>query len=177
VPSPAMADGDTRSNELRKRSDELNEAVKQLPGRDAASDRQLVADAFAKASSSLELLGGPMPGGALRQELRIIDNTRVFLASGSPVSPDPSTDTGLRSLESALTNVRERSFPSDEKVKAELDALRQRIGDLDSVRGPIHSLVVAQVFQSASSVIDMMSTELESRGGAQPASAVQAPGR
>src|SRR5204863_548685 len=94
--SPPMSDADTRVTELRQRSQELTQATQQLPGRGAADDRTKVADAFGKASSSLELLGGPNPGGAFRQSLRIIDNTRRFLESQhtAAISDDPSIDTG-----------------------------------------------------------------------------------
>jgi DNA repair exonuclease SbcCD ATPase subunit len=165
--SGVNSDVDTRMTELRQKSQELTAATQQLPGRASADDRKLVADAFAKAASSLELLGGPQPGGAFRQQLRIVENTKAFLNSSNANAPaDPSVDTGLRSIESALTSVRERLFPNDEKVKSQIDALRTRLSELDSVRGPIHSLVVAQAFQSASSVIDTMSQELDARNDA-----------
>ena len=162
-----MTDTNTRMSELRKRSRELSEATQQLPGRAAADDRKLVADAFGKAAASLELLGGPNPGGAYRQQLRIIENTRNFLGSGAAgVAPDPSVDTGLRSMENALAGVRERLFPNDEKIRSQLDTLRTRLADLDTVRGPIHSLVVARAFGSAANVIDTMSGELDARNEA-----------
>src|SRR5256885_12049810 len=80
--SEVMTDTNTRMSELRRRSRDFSEATQQLPGRAAADDRKLVADAFGKAAASLELLGGPNPGGAYRQQLRIIENTRNFLGSG-----------------------------------------------------------------------------------------------
>jgi hypothetical protein len=179
--SPSMNDADMRVSELRQRSQELTQATQQLPGRGAADDRKKVADAFAKASDSLELLGGPNPGGAFRQSLRIIDNTRQFLESSNhTVAPDPSVDTGLRSIEGALASVREQLFPNDDKIKQQLDLYRTRLSELDSVRGPIHSLVVAQAFGAASSVIDSMSMQLEARNDAvrqaqQPAAQPSAP--
>jgi hypothetical protein len=166
-PQPeVMTNTDTRMSELRQRSQELNQAAQQLPGRAAADDRRLVADAFGKAAASLELLGGPQPGGAFRQQLRIVENTRDFLGSSASVAPDPSIDTGLRSIENALGGVREQLFPNDPKVKSQLENFRTRLAELDSVRGPIHSLVVAQAFQSAANVIDTMSSELDVRNTA-----------
>jgi hypothetical protein len=164
-----MSNVDARMSELRQHATELSQSAQQLPGRSTADDRKLVADAFAKASSSLELLGGPQPGGAFRQQLRIIENTRSFLASPSTasVAPDPSVDTGLRSMENALTSVRERLFPDDPKIKGEIDALRSRLGELDTVRGPIHSLIVAQAFVSAANVVNTMAGELDARNTAQ----------
>src|SRR5439155_7792360 len=97
--SEVMSDTDVRMSELRRRSQELNDAAQQLPGRAPADDRRLVADAFGKAAASLEVLGGPEPGGAFRQQLRIVQNTHSFLANRiGNVAPDPSIDTGLRSI-------------------------------------------------------------------------------
>src|SRR5205823_14630946 len=61
---------------------------------------------------------------------------------------------------------RERLFPNDEKIRSQLDTLRRRLADLDTVRGPIQSLVVAQAFGSAANVIDTMSGELDARNEA-----------
>ena len=170
-----MTDADVRMTELRKRAEELKSVTNQLPGEPADANRQLVADAFGKASSALELLGGPTPGGSFRQELRIIENTRTFLQSGSTdVSSIPSTDSGLRSLESALTSVRERLFQNDEKVRTQIEQLRAKIADLDNARGGLHPVVVAEAFKSAANVVDTMSAELDSRAQANAAAGVPA---
>jgi hypothetical protein len=167
VDSPAMRETEARMSELRRRAQELGEVAQRMPGRDPAEDRRLTAEAFDKSAASLELLGGPAPGGAFRQQLRIIDNTRSFLRGVSQdVSVDPAVDSGLRSLHGGLSSVRERLFPTDEKVRAQLDALSARLGELDAVRGPLHSLVVAQSFEAASKVVDTMAQELEGRADA-----------
>ena len=165
--SNSMADAEARMSELRKRSEELKSVTQQLPAEPAEANRKLVADAFGKASSALELLGGPTPGGAFRQQLRIIENTRTFLQTGSAdVSVAPSTDSGLRSLESALTSVRERLFQNDDKVRTQIEQLRVKLVDLDNARGGLHSVAVAEAFKSAASVVDTMSAELDSRAQA-----------
>jgi hypothetical protein len=170
-----MTDADVRMSELRKRAQELTNVTQQLPAEPDATNRALVADAFGKASSALELLGGPTPGGAFRQQLRIIENTRTFLKSGSnDVSIAPSTDSGLRSLESALTSVRERLFQNDDKVRAEIETLRAKLAQLDNSRGAMHSVAVAEAFKSAANVVDTMSTELDSRAQANAAAATEA---
>ena len=171
----SMTDADVRMSELRKRAQELTNVTQQLPAEPDATNRALVADAFGKASSALELLGGPTPGGAFRQQLRIIENTRTFLKSGSnDVSIAPSTDSGLRSLESALTSVRERLFQNDDKVRAEIETLRAKLAQLDNSRGAMHSIAVAEAFKSAANVVDTMSTELDSRAQANAAAATEA---
>lgn len=165
-PSPTMSNVDARVSELRKRSQEFAESASQLPGTGTftPAERKKVADAFEKGSSALALLGGPTPGGSFRQELRIIDNTRRFLAEGNgDLSPIPATDSGLRSLQNALSNVRERLFPADDKVRDQMDALRARVAALDQVRGPMHATAVSEAFTAASTVIDSMSAGLDSR--------------
>src|SRR5687767_11005622 len=149
-----MRDTDQRMSELQRSAGQLSEIVKRLPGRDAEEDRQLVAQAFDATHESLTMMGGPEPGGALRQQLRIIDNIRQFLRSADPkLSYDPAVDAGLRATHSALGGIRERLFPNDQKVAGLVNGFGDRLGELDSVRGPMHSVVVAQVFQSASQAI------------------------
>jgi hypothetical protein len=159
-----MRDTDERMGELQRRSKELSSIVRQLPGRDAKEDRELVAQAFDATHESLTMMGGPEPGGALRQQLRIIDNIRQFLRTGDQkLSYDPAVDAGLRATHSALSGIRERLFPNDDKVAQQVNAFGERLGELDSVRGPMHSVVVAQVFQTASQAIDTMGGILNTR--------------
>jgi len=163
-PSPVMGDPDSRVAALGQHATDLQQLARQLPGHTPQDDRKLVAQAFDASSGALELLGGPNPGGAFRQQVRIVDNTRNFLRNGdATVSLEPSIDTGLRSLQDALMNVRERLFPDDPKVRQQLDTLAQHISELDSVRGPTHSLVVAQSFDAAAAAIATMTNELQSR--------------
>jgi hypothetical protein len=165
-----------RVSELRRKAQELTAAAQQLPG-SVEEDRRLVAEAFARSSEALQLLAGPDPDGAFRQQIRIIDNTRTFLQSGmtKEVSADPSIDSGLRSIENALSNTHAQLFPGDDKIRPGLDALRMRIAELDTVRGPLHAAVVAQAFQSAAAVVDTMAATLDARAIAAPAGDVQPP--
>ncbi|MEA2734757.1 MAG: hypothetical protein QOE14_1208, partial [Humisphaera sp.] len=165
--SPVMTDTDKRMSELQRRSHDLAGVVKELPGRDAREDRELVAKAFDATHDALTMMGGPAPGGALRQQLRIIENIRQFLRSADEkLSYDPAVDAGLRATHSALEGVRERLFPADQNVQAQVHALGERLSELDQVRGPMHSVVVAQVFQSASNAIDTMGGILNARSQA-----------
>lgn len=170
VEKPVSADQGQRASELRRAVGELEETVARMPGRDTAEDRRLAAEAFAKSAAAVEQLGGPNPPGAFRQQLRIIDNTREFLRSSpGDVSTDPSIDSGLRSLYSALDSVRSRLFRDDKDVAARLTALSARLGELDSVRGPLHSLVVSQSFDDAAKAIDAMADKLEAAQAASKA--------
>jgi len=117
-PSDAMTNVDTRMSELQQRAAELDAVARQLPGRDLKSDRDLVVQAFDRSSAALVLLGGPSPGGAFRQQLRIIDTVRQEIKTLSPsIADDPTIDSGLRALYNALTSVRERLFPDDPRVR------------------------------------------------------------
>jgi len=166
-PSDAMTNVDTRMSELQQRAAELDAVARQLPGRDLKSDRDLVVQAFDRSSAALVLLGGPSPGGAFRQQLRIIDTVRQEIKTLSPsIADDPTIDSGLRALYNALTSVRERLFPDDPRVRQMLDVVHERVVDLDAVRGPMHSLVVAQVFSAVATTIQMMAGELSGRSAA-----------
>ena len=159
-----MTDTSERMSELQKKSGQLSSIVKQLPGRDAKEDRRLVADAFDATHDSLTMMAGPEPGGAMRQQLRIIENIRQFLRTGDQkLSYDPAVDAGLRATHSALEGVRERLFPNDQKVTTLVNEFGTRLSELDQVRGPMHSVVVAEVFQSASTAIDAMGSILNTR--------------
>ena len=164
VDSPVPTDPRQRLEELGRRATELQQVASRMPGQNAAQDRQLAAEAFEKSAASLELLAGPSPGGAFRQQLRIIDNTRNFLRrGGEDVAPEPAVDAGLRSVYRALVGVSQRLFPDDARVQAQLDALSNRLGELDAVRGPLHALVVSQAFEATSKVVDAMARELSGR--------------
>jgi hypothetical protein len=171
-PNPSsreMSDVDARLDEMEKHSAELTAVTKELPGRDQAEDRKLLSDSFDRAASMLTLLMGPRPQGAFRQQLRIIDKVRQDIRAGS--TSDATVDSGMRAVFNALVGIRERLFPADARVSAQLDTLRDRVADLDSVRGPLHRVAVADAFQSAAAVVETMRTELADRFAAsQPAS-------
>jgi hypothetical protein len=159
-----MTDTNERMSELQRKSEKLSSIVKQLPGRDAKEDRELVAQAFDATHDSLSMMAGPEPGGATRQQLRILENIRQFLRTGDPkLSYDPSVDAGLRATHNALEGVRDRLFPNDQKVRSLVADFGGRLSELDQVRGPMHSVVVAQVFQSAAGAIDTMGDMLNAR--------------
>lgn len=166
--SPAYGNVDQRMSELQQRGTELTQVAQQLPGRTSEDDRRLVVAAFDRAAAALELLGGPNPPGSFRQALRIVDNTRQQLSSGSAAS-DAAIDSGLRAIHNALIDVRQRAFPDDADVQKLQDELRNRISELDRVRGPMHTVVVGHAFVATSNVINRMAGEFEERNApAQP---------
>jgi hypothetical protein len=161
TPSEKVVSTDDRISDLERYSVELSAVTKNLPGRDATEDRQLLGDAFDRASSTLTLLMGPEPNGAFRQQLHVIDNVRQDIRAGRAV--DATVDSGLRAVFNALVGVRERLFPTDERVNGDLNQLRDKVLDLDAVRGPLHSVAVASAFQSAATSIETMRAELQNR--------------
>src|ERR1043165_6852789 len=73
--SPVFTAMHERGTELQEVSTRFSAGAKNLPGRNTTEDRTLSADAFDRAGAALAILGGPRPGGALRQNLRLMDNT------------------------------------------------------------------------------------------------------
>jgi hypothetical protein len=166
-PSPLFNDVDQRLSESQQRGEELSQIAARMPGRNAEEDRKLIAGAFDRAHAALELLAGPDAPGALRQSIRIVDNARQSLAGATAqMSIDPTVDSGLRAIYSGLENVRERAFPNDPQVKSLVNDLHTRVEELDTVRGPLHSIVVANAFRSASDVIRRMAGEMGNRTAA-----------
>jgi hypothetical protein len=159
--SPDLGNVDERVSDLQRYAVELTALSKNLPGRDKSEDRRLLADSFDRATSALTLLMGPEPHGAFRQQLRIIDNVRRDVRSGN--ASDATVDSGMRSIYNALVGIRDRLFATDDRVRGQLDTLRDRVDDLDSVRGPLHSVAVASAYQASAAVIETMSAGLEGR--------------
>ena len=156
--SPWTGSDDARMSEAQQRSAELSEVARQLPGRTPQDDRRLVAAAFDRAHAALELIAGPNPPGALRQAIYIVDSARQQLASAREAY-DATTDSGLRALYNALTLIRDRAFYDDQDVRQKLDELHRRVVELDTVRGPLHTLVVAHAFRAAAGVLGAMAAE------------------
>lgn len=149
---------DTSLPAAQQRSSELSQVVQQLPGRTPEDDRRLVVAAFDRASAALQQLAGPNPPGTLRVALRIIDNSREQLSRlPANASPDARIDTGLRALSNALNDIRAMSFTGDADMQRLMNELVARINELDTVRGPLHSIVVAHAFAAASDVLMKMS--------------------
>jgi hypothetical protein len=149
---------DGSMTEVAQRSAELTQVVAQLPGRTVEDDRRLVTAAFDRASAALAQLAGPNPPGMLRQAMRILDSSREKLASlPKGAVADPTIDSGLRALYNGLAYFRETSFVGDDDVTRLMNDFAARTEELDTVRGPLHSLVVAHAFNAASSVLAKMS--------------------
>ena len=142
----------------------LNETVAKMPGSDGAEDRKLIARALGQTAAALSAIEGERPSGAFRQQLRIIESARGQLTRMSANVPsEPVTDSAIRAAYNALVSMRDGRFAGNAAVAKTVGDVGQQIQQLDSVRGPLHSLVVSQSFQSIASALDTMSGVLEGR--------------
>src|SRR5688572_3717304 len=172
----AEAEPGPRAREVRAELPAYQSAVAPLPMRNDEQNRKQIAQAFEAAGRLLSTLEGSQPTGAFRQQLRIIDTTRQRLASASQsLAIEPTINAGLRATYNALVGLRMNQFGNDADVADRIDTLRARIDDLDTVRGPMHRLVVAQAFRGAGDVVDAMAKSLETRAGNEQAPAQPPP--
>ena len=142
----------------------LNETVAKMPGSNETEDRKLTAQALGQTAAAISAIEGERPSGAFRQQLRIIENARGQLTRMSESVPsEPVTDSALRAAYNALVSMRDGRFAGSAPVAKAVSDVGQQIQQLDSVRGPLHSLVVSQSFQSIASALDTMSGVLEGR--------------
>jgi hypothetical protein len=164
-PQPEItADVRNRVAELVRWSDEYAAGALRLPGRNEQEDRQQVAGQFELLSQILPALNGPEMTGDFRQALRIVESTRAQLAGGSmELSAEPTIDTGLRAAQRALAIVARRQFSDQAEVGQALDAMGQRLQELDTTAGPLHRLVAGQAFRSSADAVGQMVNALDQR--------------
>ena len=159
-----------RLDDLQHRVDQLRRTVSQMPGNSDAEDRKLTAQALGQIASCLALIEGPNPTGALRQRLRIIESSRTQIQSVRATVPiEPATDAAMRATYDILVELSHGRFAGDQAIAGTLSTMSQQIAQLDAVRGPLHSLVVAQTLENAARALKQMSTVLEQRATTRPA--------
>src|SRR5439155_14952798 len=118
-----------------------------------------------EAARSLNVLLGPEPSGAFRQQVRIIQSSADQLRRIDPqkVAPEPTADAGVRAVYSALAGLQEADFANSPDVAKLIAEVRDRTRDLDTVRGPLHSLVVADALRASANTVDKMASLMETR--------------
>jgi hypothetical protein len=169
APNTMTNDADRHVSELLSRASALRKAADALPARDVDDDARRTVEAFDRAADALEALAGPDPAGAFRQQLRTMKASRdqIVRASGpNGAAPEPVVDSGLRAMNIAMTEIRERHFPANADVAEQLNQLRSRLEELDAVRGPLHRLVVAQAFEAMAGAVEKMADVYEKRESA-----------
>ena len=163
-PEPQLAsDVRARVQQLVQLADEYAANAKALPGRNEAEDRAQVTQQFALLVRILPSLSGPDMTGDFRQQLRIIESTRAMLGTSADLAAEPTIDSGMRAAHRALASVAARAFADQPDVAKQLDAMRDRVAELDTVSGPIHRLVVAQAFQASAQAVSTMANALHQR--------------
>jgi hypothetical protein len=142
----------------------LARTVSMMPADDPARDRKLTLEALAQTSAALAAIEGPNPSGAYRQQLRIIESTRSQLQrSAQNVPIEPATDSALRAIYNALMSLRDGRFSGNQAISAGVSEIGQKIPQLDAVRGPLHSLQVADVLSSVATTLQTMTDVIEKR--------------
>jgi len=153
-----------RVSDTQRNINALRQTVQRMPGASEQDDRKLIAQALAQTGATLSAIEGDRPGGSFRQQLRIIENARGQLGRmGQDIPSEPATDSAIRAAHNALVNLRDGRFGGNERVAKAVNDVGQQIPQLDSVRGPLHSLAVSQTFESIANALSTMSNVLEGR--------------
>ncbi|HEX8525217.1 MAG TPA: hypothetical protein VF669_23400 [Tepidisphaeraceae bacterium] len=153
-----------RMSNLRSSVVELQRTISQLPTNDIERDKRLTTQALASTASALAAVEGPRPSGAYRQQVRVIENSRTQLErSGPNVPTEPAVDSALRAAYNALIGLRDGRFSGNQQVAGLVSEVGQKIPQLDTVRGPLHTLVVTDVLSSAARALAMMTDVVENR--------------
>ena len=163
-PPKVMSDATLRIRTLARLSDTYTRLCNQLPGRSVSEHRQLMADGFADLNEILPMLQGPTTDAEFNQQMRMIADARAELASGSAdLSAEPTIDTGLRALRDLLREIAGTAYFDRADLPPLLDRYSNKIDELDTVRGPLHQLVVGEAMGMSSQIVAKMSNELSQR--------------
>lgn len=163
-PPMVVSDATLRIRTLARLSDSYIRLCNQLPGRTVAEHRELMADGFSQLNEILPLLQGPTSDAEFKQQMRMIADARTELATGSPdLSPEPTIDTGLRALRDLLRGIARTGYFDQNDLTMALDRCSNKIDELDTVRGPLHQLVVGEAMGMSSQIVQKMSAILSQR--------------
>jgi hypothetical protein len=167
-PQSSMAsDPAARVGELRQQVAAFDQARRSININTPGDGRQQIAATFGELSRVLTTLEGPEPTGAFRQQVRIIDTNRARLSeSSAELAAEPTINASFRAASRALERIAAQQYSEDDELRGLLDTFRGRVDELDSVRGPLHRLVVTQAFGAAGSLVERMAGVMEQRVGA-----------
>lgn len=144
--------------QLRQRAAAFADTAEQMAGRGDQDHRMLVEQSLTELLQVLPLLAGPDLNGGLSQRMAIIQSSRDRLQNGNDEpSAGPTINTALRSAAGALEGIAEHGFAGRPQVAEALRQLKGKIGELDTVRGAIHRLVVTQCVGLMSQAVTGMS--------------------
>jgi uncharacterized membrane protein len=153
-----------RVETITRLADAYTRLAGELPGPTPAAHRKLMSEVLSRLNQILPLLQGPTSNAEFRQQMQIISDAQAQLATGpSDLSPDPTIDTGLRALRDILTSLAHASYYDRDDLTPRLDQLTARVNDLDTARGAVHQVVVAEAVTLSAQVIGGMAHTLDQR--------------
>jgi hypothetical protein len=174
--APLVNDAQRRVQEAQARAAHYASNARNLPARDEAENRRVVAEQFSLLSQMIPMLAGPEMTGDLQQQQRIIDSTRNQLTGGSgELAAEPTVSTGLRATHRALASIARQSFAENPDVHSALASMQSSINQLDQVTGAQHRLVAAQAFNQSAQAIQKMIDTMKQRLGDQINKPAQTP--
>jgi hypothetical protein len=164
-PPPQMAaDPSIRVQTLGRLADNYGRTSNELPGYSPAEHRKIMASIFAQLQEILPLLQGPNPGAEFRQQLQVVRDAQAELATGpSDLSAEPTIDTGLRAARDALAGIAQTGFYDQANLTPVFAKLASKINELDTVRGPLHQVIVGDSVGLTSQIISGMADTLTQR--------------
>jgi hypothetical protein len=164
-PTPQVAsDVGVRVQSLSRLADSFARLSNQLPGGTVNEHRALMSQAFAQLQEILPMLYGPNPGAEFRQQMQVISDAQAELATGpKELSPEPTIDTGLRAARDVLVNIARSGYYDHRELTPPFDQLSVKLNELDTVRGPLHQVEVAEAVGITSQIITNMSHILGQR--------------
>jgi hypothetical protein len=121
---------------------------------------------FGDLTQVLPLIEGDYKSGEFRQGIRILESSRQQLAAGSPdLAAEPTIGQGVRASLRLLQNLNAMVFANDPEITKRVDALKQKVDELDSAKGGMNRVVAAQSMRSAADVLQQMAGVMADRAG------------
>jgi hypothetical protein len=160
------AEAINRIHEIEYRVKAFEAASNLLPGETEAQNRRMMQESFSSLTQILPLIEGPSPSSEFRQGMRVLDTSRQQLASGSTnLATEPTIGQGLRATSRLLANINNLVFGSDPAIGKRIDAVQQRVDQLDTAHGGMNRVVAAQAMRETAGVLRQMSSALADRAG------------
>jgi hypothetical protein len=159
---PPMLELEALQEEVRR----LGSVSREFPARGETEHYALIREALGLMLRTMPTLRGPQVDGAFLMQLRAIYQSQRQLRPESPFLPTDTTVTmGLRAAYNVLVSIAIAGFSTEEAVERDLALMRDRVEELDRVRGPIHRLVAGQAARHAADamhqMVNILTEELE----------------
>jgi outer membrane murein-binding lipoprotein Lpp len=144
--------------QLHQQAAAFADTADQLAGRSDQGHQMLVEQSLTELTQLLPLLAGPGMDGGLNQHIQVIESSRNKLRNADEEqAAGPTINTALRSASGSLERIMADGFADQPQLAEVLNQLKGKIGELDTTRGAIHQLVVAQCMELMSQAVSGMS--------------------